>query len=99
MKVTNKNALDIYEAIRGYTKKGDKIAAATQVFLKTYAIRDDQFHVFRLKFTRLLDSKPKNNRNDALENWKFLVFYECISTGRPVKRLRDGPCPKKQIRF
>ena len=98
MKITNKAALKLYDDANGKSKQ-EKIKSATNNFLNQYKIFDSNFDVLRLRFSRfsrLMLSKPKNNRDGVMENWNSSIFYEHVAAGRPSKRLSDGPCTKKQ---
>ena len=86
MKVTNKEALQLYHvAIDGdftLQSKESKFKAAAVKFITSYKLEETEIDKFRRKFSRLLESKPKNPGSPAIVKWENSVFHKVNAAGR-----------------
>ena len=72
--------------------KQEKLNDAVESFLITYKVKDHEKNAIRLRLTRMIASRPKNNYNDASSNWENEIFYEKSMVGCPFSGLSDEPC-------
>ena len=75
MKVTNKEAFDIYqkatEQFSYQVSKGQKSSKAAELFVETYKLSSDDKKKFSTKFTRLVESKPHHKSSTSeVDKWK-----------------------------
>ena len=107
MRWNNKEALNLFTSytscLAKTTSKNAKCIEATANFIETFEIPDDLSDTIRLKFRRLLDTKPGNKCTSAeLKTWEDDIFYDFVHCGKTEKRkgrppvvLGDSPCLKK----
>lgn len=99
MKVTNKEAFDIYqkatEQFSYQVSKGQKSSKAAELFVETYKLSSDDKKKFSTKFTRLVESKPHHKSSTSeVDKWKSGIFEVISNKGRPRVSLGDDPCKK-----
>ena len=76
--ITNKCANMIFESScpDNSMSKMEKTAPAAKLFIEKYSLEQTQFDSIRLKFKRMVESKPRNDRIAAVNKWQSCIFYE-----------------------
>ena len=64
IKITNSTAYSLITSSKAASKQ-EKLSDAVESFLITYKVKDHEKNAIRLRFTRMIASRPKNNYNDA----------------------------------
>ena len=69
----------MFESADGNTKQ-EKILSATNLFLHKYEIDQSNNDAIHLRFKRMVDNKPKNNRDGIMVSWNSHIFMRnfCI---------------------